>query len=77
MASSDGTPAPFHTFWQAGYEGADHVTHGGQPLDMNRATGHLERVREDYLLLRQFGIRSVRESIGWRLPSAVGKSIFR
>ena len=24
MASSDGTAAPFHAFWQAGYEGADH-----------------------------------------------------
>lgn len=72
MADFDGAAAPFLSYWQAGYEGADHVTHGGQALDMNRATGHLDRVREDYLLLRQFGIRSVRESIGWRLAERDG-----
>lgn len=76
MVHSDGAAAPFHTYWQAGYEGADHVTHGGQALDMNRATGHLDRVREDYLLLRQFGIRSVRESIGWRLAEHGGRYDF-
>ncbi|WP_425252385.1 NAD(P)-binding protein [Janthinobacterium sp. NFX145] len=76
MADTDGAAAPFLTYWQAGYEGADHVTHGGQALDMNRATGHLDRVREDYLLLRQFGIRSVRESIGWRLAERDGQFDF-
>lgn len=76
MADTDGAAAPFLTYWQAGYEGADHITHGGQALDMNRATGHLDRVREDYLLLRQFGIRSVRESIGWRLAERDGQFDF-
>ena len=59
--------APFLSYWQAGYEGADHVNHGGMAQDMNRANGHLQRAREDYGLLQQFGIRTVRESIGWRL----------
>ena len=76
MADTDGAITPFLSYWQAGYEGADHVTHAGQPLDMNRATGHLARVREDYLLLRQFGIRNVRESIGWRLVERDGQFDF-
>jgi protoporphyrinogen oxidase/glycosyltransferase involved in cell wall biosynthesis len=63
---------PFDTFWQAGYEGADHVNHAGRALDMNLATGHLERARDDYALLEQFGIRTVRESIGWRLAERDG-----
>lgn len=64
--------APFSTFWQAGYEGADHINHAGRALDMNLATGHLERARADYAALGQFGIRTVRESIGWRLAERDG-----
>lgn len=63
---------PFATFWQAGYEGADHVNHAGRPQDMNRVTGHLDRARDDYALLQQFGIQTVRESIGWRLVERDG-----
>jgi protoporphyrinogen oxidase/glycosyltransferase involved in cell wall biosynthesis len=63
---------PFATFWQAGYEGADHINHGGRALDMNRSNGHLDRAREDYAMLSQFGIRTVRESIGWRLAERDG-----
>jgi protoporphyrinogen oxidase/glycosyltransferase involved in cell wall biosynthesis len=59
--------APFATFWQAGYEGADHVNHGGRALNMNGVTGHIDQARSDYALLHQFGIRTVRESAGWRL----------
>jgi protoporphyrinogen oxidase/glycosyltransferase involved in cell wall biosynthesis len=64
--------APFASFWQAGYEGADHVNHAGRALDMNLVTGHLERARADYALLEEFGIRTVRESIGWRLVERDG-----
>ncbi|HEV7815959.1 MAG TPA: glycosyltransferase [Janthinobacterium sp.] len=70
------TAAPFLSWWQAGYEGADHVNHIGQGLSMNQATGHLQRVREDYALLRQFNIRTVRESIGWRLVEQDGRFDF-
>ena len=63
---------PFASFWQGGYEGADHVTHGGRLLDMNAANGHAGRAHADYLLLRQFGIDTVRESIGWRLVERDG-----
>jgi protoporphyrinogen oxidase/glycosyltransferase involved in cell wall biosynthesis len=67
---------PFASFWQAGYEGADHVNHAGQPQDMNLVTGHLHRARADYELLAQFGIRTVRESIGWRLVDRHGQFDF-
>jgi protoporphyrinogen oxidase/glycosyltransferase involved in cell wall biosynthesis len=67
---------PFATFWQAGYEGADHVNHAGRPLDMNLLTGHQQRARQDYALLQQFGIRTVRESIGWRLAERDGRFDF-
>jgi len=70
------TCLPFTSFWQAGYEGADHVNHAGQPQDMNLVTGHLHRARADYGLLARFGIRTVRESIGWRLVERGGQFDF-
>lgn len=72
----DLSAAPFLTFWQAGYEGADHINHAGRHLSMNAATGHLDRVREDYALLHRFGIRTVRESVGWRLVEQDGQFDF-
>lgn len=68
--------SPFLTYWQSGYEGADHINHSGTPLDMNSANAHQERAYEDYLLLQQFGIRTVRESIGWRLVEKDGEFDF-
>lgn len=47
----------FASFWMSGFEGADH---GADPA------GHLLKPGEDYARLRQFGIRTVRESIAWR-----------
>ncbi|MGK5026446.1 FAD-dependent oxidoreductase [Janthinobacterium sp. RB2R34] len=64
--------SPFNSFWQGGYEGADHVNHDGRALDLNHLTGHLQRAGEDYALLGQFGIRTVRETIGWRLAERDG-----
>lgn len=61
-------PSPlFYTFWQAGYEGADHINRAQKALSMNQSTGHLNSVFDDYSMLQQFGIKTVRESIGWRL----------
>jgi len=67
---------PFLTYWQSGYEGADHINHGGVRQDMNQANGHQQRAMEDYRLLKQFGIRTVRESIGWRLVEKDGRFDF-
>lgn len=58
---------PFASFWMAGYEGADHVNGAGTPLSMNHANRHESRAYEDYALLSELGIKTVRESIGWRL----------
>ena len=57
---------PFSSFWQAGYEGADHINTAGQRLVMDALTDHQTQFRSDYLALQHFGIRTVRESIGWR-----------
>jgi protoporphyrinogen oxidase/glycosyltransferase involved in cell wall biosynthesis len=66
----------FSSYWQAGYEGADHVNHAGAAQDMNGITGHVQRARADYELLRQFGISTVRESAGWRLCERRGRYDF-
>ena len=57
----------FDGFWIGGFEGADHVNGHGRPLDPNRHNGHRQRADEDYAALRRLGIRTVRETIGWRL----------
>lgn len=57
----------FRSFWMGGYEGADHVNAAGVALDMVRATGHLQRLDEDYRRAARLGLRTLRESIGWRL----------
>lgn len=55
-----------------GFEGADHVNGHGVALDMGHSTGHAERIEADHALAASMGLRTVRESIGWRLaePSA-------
>ncbi len=66
----------FKSFWMAGYEGADHKNGAGTPLDMNELSQHNSLAREDYLRLREFNIRTVRESIGWRLVELDGRFDF-
>jgi UDP-galactopyranose mutase len=61
------TPRLFASFWMGGYEGADHVNGDGLALDMAQATGHVQRLDEDHDGAARLGIRTVRESIGWRL----------
>ena len=57
----------FDSFWQGGYEGADHRNGQGIPLSMNDITGHNARVLSDYISLKKLNISTVRESVGWRL----------
>lgn len=56
----------FASFWQAGFEGADHVNGDGAAVDMNALTAHDRVFDTDYAQLQAFGIRTVRESLGWR-----------
>lgn len=58
---------PFRSFWMGGFEGADHLNGLQQPLDMAAANGHLQQLDEDYAAAAALGMRTVRESIGWRL----------
>lgn len=62
-----GARGPYRSFWMGGYEGADHVSGKGRALDMVSATGHLDRLDEDYEAAARLGLRSLRESVGWRL----------
>ena len=56
----------------AGYEGTDHINGAGIALDMNEANRHAKSAYEDYALLSEFDIRTVRESIGWHLVEQNG-----
>lgn len=67
---------PFASFWQAGYEGADHINPHGTRLAMNKINAHQTRVKEDYAALKAFEIKTVRESIGWRLVEHDGEYDF-
>ena len=58
---------PLRSFWMGGFEGADHVNGGGHALDMARANGHVERAAQDYQAAAALGLRTVRESVGWRV----------
>ena len=62
----------FLSYWQAGYEGADHINKANRSLSMNELTRHTHQARGDYLLLDKFGIKTVRESVGWRLVEKSG-----
>lgn len=58
--------SPYRSFWQAGFEGADHVNGSGRSLCLNTLTGHVERVDEDFAAANRMGLRTVRESLSWR-----------
>ncbi|HLM52952.1 MAG TPA: beta-glucosidase [Pseudoxanthomonas sp.] len=61
-----GAGAPCLGFWQAGFDGADHVNGSAIPLSGNTLTAHVRNAAEDYRRLSELGIRTVRESAGWR-----------
>ena len=60
-------PGLFKSYWIAGYEGADHINGKQIAQSMNAANQHDVQLSGDYDLLKQFNIKTVRESIGWRL----------
>lgn len=63
---------PFRSFWQGGFEGADHVNPAGTRLCMQTCTAHLARIDEDYRRAAALGIHTVRESVGWRRAECDG-----
>lgn len=66
----------YQSFWMAGFEGADHTNSQGIPLDMGKLTQHEELAASDYAALREYGIATVRETVGWRLTEKNGQFDF-
>lgn len=67
---------PLKGFWMAGFEGADHVNGHGMPVDMVALSHHDEHIEDDYSALSAWGLRTVRESMGWRLCERQGRFDF-
>ena len=55
----------FKTFFIGGYECADLINNRGNRVDLLKETGHDARALEDYSLLAEAGIKTVREGIRW------------
>ncbi|UJH92033.1 hypothetical protein LZ575_05335 [Antarcticibacterium sp. 1MA-6-2] len=61
----------FNSFFFGGFECADHINRSGKRINLLEETQHHLRAREDYSLLKDVGIKVVREGICW---STVEKS---
>jgi hypothetical protein len=57
----------FASFLQAGFECSTHRAKGGRRLDVFSSTGHDQFTRQDYRLMLDFGIRTVREGARWHV----------
>lgn len=55
----------FKSFFIGGFECADHINRHGDRVNLLKETEHTQRLREDYGLLADLGIYSVREGICW------------
>jgi UDP-galactopyranose mutase len=69
--------SPFLSFWQAGFEGADHLNGSAQALCMNSMTDHYRQAPSDYGRLAVMGLKTVRESASWRQIDRKGRFDFR
>jgi hypothetical protein len=56
---------PLQSFWMGGFECTDQLNSLGNRVDLINTTHHLERLKEDYSQLLNFGISTVREGIRW------------
>ena len=57
--------SPFKSFWMAGYECSDKLNAFGNRVDFLNITAHIDLIYEDYALLKNFNINTVREGIRW------------
>src|SRR4051812_3012842 len=57
--------SPLKSFWMAGYECSDKLNAFGNRVDFLNLTKHLDLIHEDYTLLKDFNISTVREGIRW------------
>ncbi len=56
---------PFSSFWMAGFECSDQLNAFGNRVDLLMESGHLQLIDEDYKLIKQFNLKTVREGIRW------------
>jgi beta-glucosidase/6-phospho-beta-glucosidase/beta-galactosidase len=64
------TESPFKSFFSGGFECASHRrSHRGR-LDVIRATHHDARVADDYRMLAELGVCTVRDGLRWHLIEA-------
>lgn len=59
--------AGFDSFFMGGFECATHRRADGQQIDVLSATQHDTHAAEDYLLLQQAGVLTVRDGLRWHL----------
>jgi beta-glucosidase/6-phospho-beta-glucosidase/beta-galactosidase len=55
----------FRSFFMGGYECADHINRSGVRVNLLEETQHISKAYEDYALLSETGIKTVREGIAW------------
>ena len=60
----------FKSFYMGGFECATHRRNDGLQIDVVASTGHAQNAAEDYTLLREAGIRTVRDGFRWHLIEA-------
>jgi hypothetical protein len=66
-------PSPFQSFFMGGFECATHRRRDGVRLDVIAASAHDLHCTEDYRLLREAGIGTVRDGLRWhRIEPAPG-----
>lgn len=65
MKKVSNTNQLFRSFWQAGYECADHLNCHGDRVNILKETYHDVLVEEDYANLLPLNLRTVREGICW------------
>ncbi len=58
---------PFRSFFQGGFDCATHRRRDHRRVDVIRSTHHDLRAAEDYTLLAEAGIRTVRDGLRWHL----------
>ena len=66
-AEKPGSAPSFQSFFMGGFECATHRRRDRVRLDVLRATGHDRHCLEDYRLLAEAGVRTVREGLRWHL----------
>jgi len=57
--------SPFKSYWMGGFECSDKINCFGHRVDLLKETDHINRLKPDYEMLQQIGIKTVREGIRW------------